>query len=354
MLLALAMPKAILWSQATDTSAQRIKKLMVPLAGYSPETGFGVGASGLAQFKIQPSDTVSPYSTAQITAGITINGQWLLALPFDLYFQQRKHQITGECSAQKSKLRFYGIGHLPELQGNERFESSIFRARVQYLKKVDAHLYIGGRWWYEQYSYDEQQADGLLASGRILGGENHRVSGPGLQIVVDNRDQIYYPQRGHFLEISMHDQRKHWGSDYSYLRYRLDARKFIPIQRTHVVGMMVFGDFIRGQAPYTQLPAIGSLKRMRGFYEGRFRDHQLILLQLEERWKFHRLLALHFFGSAAYMNNFNFSLKTPGFHTAYGLGLRYFWNPKSRTTIRFDAAFGSDKPLFYLSVGEAF
>jgi hypothetical protein len=331
-----------------------VNTLVIPLAGYTPETGFGGGLSGIVQFKDPKSDSLTTYSTVQLTAGITTNGQWMVALPFDIYFNQRVHQITGELSAQKSKLRFFGVGHTAATQTDERFEALILRARMQYLKKLDAHLYLGGRWWYENYEVVQSEDGGLLAENRIAGSERHTSSGPGINLVVDDRDQIYYPEKGHYLELVVHDQRQHWGSDYNYLRYRLDARAFQRIGRRQILATMLFGDFIRGEAPYPQLPNIGSLKRMRGYYEGRYRDYQLSMLQMEDRIRVHRLFALSVFGSLAYMNNAQFDLKEPGWHVAGGLGLRYFWNPASRTTIRLDMALGSGKPLFYLAVGEAF
>lgn len=337
----------------SDSSKIKIKKLIVPLLGYTPETGFGGGLSGIVQFKTAP-DSLTPFSTAQLTCGITANGQWVVALPYDLYFSGRTHQITGEISAQKSKLRFFGVGHVPETQTNERFEAMIYRARAQYLKKVDPHLYIGGRWWYEQYRVTESTANGLLAEGAIAGSEQHTTSGPGINLLVDNRDHVYYPEKGHYLELVLHDQRAHWGSDYNYLRYRIDARRFRPIGQRQVLATMLFGDFIRGNAPYPQLAQIGSLKRMRGYYEGRYRDQHLLLYQIEDRIRIHRLFAIALFGSAAYMNNAQFDLPQPGWHLAGGLGLRYFWNPASRTTLRLDMAVGQGKPLFYISVGEAF
>lgn len=338
----------------SDSSTKKVRKLIIPLLGHTPETGLGAGLSGVAQFKTARTDSLTPYSTVQLTAGITVNGQWMIAAPYDLYFKGRTHQITGEISAQKSKLRFFGVGHLPELQTNERFEALIYRARVQYLKKVDPHLYIGGRWWYENYQVTESAAGGLLEGRRIAGSEHHTASGPGLNILIDDRDHVYYPEKGHYLELVLHDQRRHWGSDYDYLRYRFDARAFHRLSKKQILATMLFGDFIRGEAPYPQLPQIGSLKRMRGYYEGRYRDNQLILCQIEDRIRIHRLFALHLFGSLAYMNNKDFGLPQPGWHAGGGLGLRYFWNPASRTTFRLDMALGQGKPLFYLTVGEAF
>jgi len=351
----------ILWStsgvfgQITESNnVIRVHKLLLPLAGYTPETGFGFGASAIGQFKMAQNDSLTPYSTLQVTAGITTNGQWMLAAPFDLFFKQRLHHITGEISAQKSKLRFFGVGHLAELQTDERFEALIYRARAQYLKKIDRHLYIGGRWWFEQFNTTQVSEGGLLEKQVIAGVEKHISSGPGLQILIDDRDFINYPEKGHYLEIVMHDQRRHWGSDYAYMRYRFDARVFQKLGRRQVFAAMLFGDFLRGEAPFQQLPQIGSLKRMRGYYEGKFRDHQLLLAQVEERIRLHRLFALHVFGSVAYMNNQQFDLENPGWHAAGGVGIRYFWNQESKTTLRLDMAFGSGKPLFYLAVGEAF
>jgi hypothetical protein len=102
------------------------------------------------------------------------------------------------------------------------------------------------------------------------------------------------------------------------------------------------------------MPGIGGEKRMRGYYEGEVRDEQLLLAQVEFRF---RPIDRWAFTGFAHSAMVGFNLLHGANRTqkwAAGAGVRYFFDKKNRMTIRLDAAYNGKNILPYLSVGEAF
>jgi hypothetical protein len=102
------------------------------------------------------------------------------------------------------------------------------------------------------------------------------------------------------------------------------------------------------------MTGVGGDKRMRGYLEGRFRDKNLALLQLEYRLRLSDRWAFAAFGSTAFIENSLTEFSIENAKWTGGAGIRYFFDPKKRMTIRIDAAFNGKTVLPYLSVGEAF
>ena len=101
------------------------------------------------------------------------------------------------------------------------------------------------------------------------------------------------------------------------------------------------------------MPKLGGSLRMRGYYEGQYRDNNLIEVQLELRqhlWKRNGMVL--WVGAGNVFENFrkfNFSETLPNF------GIGYRWEFKSRVNVRLDLGFGKDfKTGFMFNINEAF
>ena len=93
---------------------------------------------------------------------------------------------------------------------------------------------------------------------------------------------------------------------------------------------------------------------MRGYYEGRYRDKNMIVFQMEHRmpvwWRFGMVGFLGFGDVSDTIRNF--ALKE--FKHSIGFGIRYLLNPEEKLNIRLDYAFGKDTSGFYITWFEAF
>ena len=100
------------------------------------------------------------------------------------------------------------------------------------------------------------------------------------------------------------------------------------------------------------LAMVGQDGRMRGYYEGRYRDRDIVEAQVELRQHVYRRLGCVVWGGVANVfhdvDSFSASQTLPN----YGVGVR--WEFKHRVNVRFDFGFTRDKPGMEFKLNEAF
>lgn len=323
-----------------------------PVGGYTPETGWGIGAAASYHFRVN-GDSLTPISQVQLGFVVTQKNQQIFSLPFNVYSAQRKHQYYGEATYSNYHYYFFGTVRYPQ-DVKEKYHSRYTRVRINYLKKWTPHLFIGARWWYEELQFKDRASDGKLIDGLVPGANGGASSGPGIILLMDSRDHLYYTTKGHYFEGVAQSQSSITGSDFYYERLRGDYRFFKPLNSKWTLATQLFADFTWGNTPFFMMPGIGGEKRMRGYYEGEIRDEQLLLAQAEFRYRPFDRWAFAGFAHSAMVgyNLLHGANRTQKW--AAGAGVRYFFDKKNRMTIRLDAAYNGKNILPYLSVGEAF
>ncbi|MFN0031588.1 MAG: BamA/TamA family outer membrane protein, partial [Flavobacteriales bacterium] len=350
---------------AQDTIRRQNSFIAFPVAFYTPETRAGIGAGASYNFRFHRADTVTPASQIQLGFAFTQNKQWSFSLPFQFFFKERKHTLNGQIEWHNFNYFFYGVGGGNRAGVRERFDVQYPLIRINYLRRLSNNWYAGARWWFDDYDIYKTTTDGWLAADSIAGSSGSRSSGPGVVVLMDSRNNVYSTQHGQYLELVYHNQSAVWGSTYNFNRYRIDYRCFFSLNEKQMLAAQFFADALSGTVPFNNMAGIGSSKRMRGFYEGRYRDKNLLLIQAEYRTVFYKKL-----GGVAFINyamlsprisNFNFGND----HCSLGLGARYMLDEDKRVNIRLDLAWPvgagkyTDKTLaqqtvFYFTIGEAF
>ena len=94
---------------------------------------------------------------------------------------------------------------------------------------------------------------------------------------------------------------------------------------------------------------------MRGYYEGQYRDKNMIAFQMEYRitpvwWRVGLVGFLGVGDVSDTIGNFRFR----EFKTTGGVGFRYQFNLKEGINLRADAAYGRGTAGYYLAIQEAF
>jgi|LakMenEpi03Aug12_release.lakeMendotaPanAssembly.Ray.scaffolds.fasta_scaffold27213_11 hemolysin activation/secretion protein len=334
-------PALLLW--ASSLHAQEMKKslrnrklIAYPLAFYSPETRAGMGLAATLNFRPVRKDTLSPVSQISLGAAFTQNKQMLLSVPFALYLNKRRHTLTGEFSMNDFWYYYYGTGSHNQKGVREKYTAEFPLFRINYLVRINRSLYVGARWWFEDYRIGSfETTESFIGQNKLAG----KTSGPGLVFLLDTRDNIYYSTKGHYLELVAHDQSKRWGSDFAYRRYRADYRCFLPLTSKSTMAAHFFADYTEGNVPFNQLPGIGAGRRGRGFYEGRFRDQSILLLEAEYRKTLSGRWAMAAFMNYALLGQNPASVSLSRDHLAAGVGLRYAFDIANRTNVRLDIAF---------------
>jgi outer membrane protein assembly factor BamA len=192
---------------------------------------------------------------------------------------------------------------------------------------------------------------------------NFSLSGVGPVYTFDSRDVALAASKGSLLDLQVMFNGGFVGSDYNFVRYQVDARHFQRIfSDKTILALQVLGQFHSGNVPWYGLAGMGAnlggtlynnANLMRGIYEQRFRDRQMVTAQAELRQHlFWRIDGAAFIGAGQVgydLKDYSFG----GIHTAGGVGARFNFIRRDRVNLRFDYAFGTD-PGFYFAIGEAF
>jgi outer membrane protein assembly factor BamA len=299
----------------------------------------------------------------------------LLQLVHTVYTPDEKFYLNGEISAYDILLYYYGIG--PKSRSADESEQAykllIVNQRVQ--KQLLPKLFFGAQYRFTNFTglrvtpkTNNQQAENIfLTDPRVTPRERQstRVSGLGPVITYDTRDVPLAAYTGNLLDASVMANGSGLGSDYRFVRYQLDARHFRPLgsNRT-ILAMQFLGQFHSGEVPFRELAGLGAnlggtlynnANLMRGIYEQRFRDRQMITFQAEVRQHlFWRLDAAVFGGVGNVSDRINqFDLSNT--KLAGGAGIRLNVLQRDRLNLRLDYAGGTgSSPGILFAIGEAF
>lgn len=323
-----------------------------PIVYYTPETKFAFGASGFTSFNFKK-DTIGASQSRVSFIGIyTQNKQMLFYAPFNLLFKNREYQTYGELGYYNFNYLFYGIGNSSSFN-TELYYLKYPRLRIAFLKKIRPNFFVGVKYLYDNVSLFNLDTSGLLIKHNIIGSRGGVLSAGGLTTIYDSRDNINFPNKGIYLDISIVSGDKIIGSNFNYTKATVDFSKFINLKK-NIFAFNFYSVYTLGSVPFYQMGVLGGVNRMRGFYEGRYRDNQLILLQAEYRRIVYKHFGVALFGNAGQVANQWQMFNLVNTHYTYGAGLRFVLDKKQKINLRVDVAIGKNKILPYFTIGEAF
>jgi len=142
---------------------------------------------------------------------------------------------------------------------------------------------VGGRIQVAHRTLQEVSDSGQLVTGTVPGSDDGTIVEGALLLTRDTRDNTIYPTRGQFHQAVVLGAATALGSDFGYGGVRLDVRGYLSPGGRHVLALRALGDARSGTPPFDLLPQLGGDVLLRGYYQGRFRDHTLVALQGEYR-----------------------------------------------------------------------
>ena len=327
-----------------------------PTLAFAPETGVEIGASALQLFRAKQ-DTNNRLSEIQAFAFFTFNSQYGLWLDNAIYGDKDKWFVLGRVRFQRFPLYYYGIG--PKT-GSDNYAvvdayNVMFRQRV--LRKIRKNLFLGPEidfqtLWGVDFRQPDQDPFPLPT-----GADGTTNVGLGAALVFDNRHNVLNVRKGFFGELSFLQYAPFLGSEYRFGSVNLEARYFHPVGRNNVLALQFYGNFLSGQVPFNQLALMGGEMLMRGYYQGRFRDKNLLAGQAEYRllpFAFSRRLGAVAFAGMGTVAPAIRQLRISQLKYSAGVGLRYLLFPRKDIYIRLDVGFTQESSAFYIFNGEAF
>jgi outer membrane protein assembly factor BamA len=159
--------------------------------------------------------------------------------------------------------------------------------------------------------------------------------GAGGSLAYDTRDSDFYPSRGSLAEFSAIVFNQTDGDDYGFTRYKLELSHCLTLFRTgRILAVRLSGEINTRlsddkDTPFFERASLGGATDLRGYSTGRFRDKDLILLNLEYRypiWEAHldregAMDAVVFMDVGRVFNDLQEDTFSD-YKTSYGIGIR--------------------------------
>ena len=336
----------------------KIKKVTFngyPYAFYTPETQAAIGAGGILLFYTKnKSDGLRP-SKIGFGAHYTTNKQYKFSLNPSIYFNSNNIVIQMPMSFSYTLDKFWGIGNETVETGTEGYFRKDYSIQLEV--QVPPLLFFSDRFGfildYKNTAIVDVQDNQFLTDETINGYQGGDLVGVGVNLVWDRRDNLFYPTSGHYqyMKFIVYTE----PSEYTYSTFELDVRYYKKLFKNGVLATNFYLKNTSGNAPFYELPALGGHQRMRGYFQGRYRDNNFVHLQAEFRqyfWKRFGFVAFAGIGDvSAEMTDLNLNeLKH-----SYGGGLRYLFNKKEKVNLRMDIGIGRDGNTgVYFGIEEAF
>jgi outer membrane protein assembly factor BamA len=342
-----------------DSAGEKARRgvVLLPILSYMPETKTAVGV--LANYYSHESGggPAIPPSTIMPAVIYTQKKQFSAEVLTDLYWDKAAYNLRGYISYREYPDKFYGIGNHTDEEDEEDYTPRGFQLRLDLQKRAFLGSYIGLRYEREYLELIEVEEGGTLDRGNIPGSGGGTASGLGISMKRDTRNSVFFPSAGSLFKVSMLVFDESIGSKYDFTRFRADIRRYHRLSESNILAADVHVGIMGGTVPFHMLSLLGQIGErnlMRGYYQGRFRDKNMLSLQVEYRrslwW---RLGAVAFVGVGDVAAGIDeFTLET--FKYSYGGGLRFQLDRKEKINLRLDFGLGEEVSGLYFAIGEAF
>lgn len=245
---------------------------------------------------------------------------------------------------------FWGIGY--EMGDNDdnvsQYTRQQYSVKLNFLIRTARNFYIGP---IASYDYIEGKKFDRI---ELLEGQDRvtQTIGAGVTLAYDTRDVSTAPARGIYVKGEQRFFPAFLGNRYAFSRTDLIFDWYKAVWKGGVLAFDFHSEFNYGRVPWTMLATLGGSYRMRGYYDGRYRDRNLVEAQVELRQKVWRRNGIALWVGAGNVfhdfDTFRWSQTLPNF------GVGYRWEFKKRVNVRLDLGFGRNGSGFIFNINEAF
>ncbi len=339
-----------------EKPARTNQLLLFPVITKSIETGWSFGAVGAFVFRPSPKDTVSRTSNLEILGLYSTKKQLVTAINGTQYFAGERYILNEQISYSSFPDKFWGLGnHTPD-SAEEAYKFRQYYIYVHLLRKIGPHFFIGALYERQKVWDIEYRAGGAFDKQNVAGRKGYIVAGVGSSFTYDSRNNAFEPDKGFFGQLYLNHFDRFWGSDYNYNNVVIDLRTYISLRKTRLLAMQLYSFSNTGdEIPIRSLASFGGASRMRGYYEGRYKDDQQVVFQTEYRFPLYKRLRGVVFGGTGTVSKDFLDFGVSDLKYSYGAGLRFALSKKEKLNLRVDYGIGQGKSSgFYIQLGEAF
>jgi len=338
----------------STTKAKKNKILAIPVISRSPETDWTFGAAGTWLFKTAK-DSLLRTSNFQLIGIYTLRNQYVGQLDANIVFPGEKWYLKLHGSASRFPDRFWGVGNNMPASNAERFSFDQYHLNPMLMRMIKPKLFAGLVYDFQRFYNVKYIANGIFDQQQLAGRKGSLISGTGLMLLLDSRDNLYNAYKGWYVQVISLFYGKALGSQFTYNQVVIDTRKYIRLYKNHVLALQAYFEYNGpGTPPFRNLARMGGPERMRGYYSGRFTDKTHMCYQAEYRfpiwWRFGGTV----FASLGEVAPSFGKMSINGLKYSFGGGIRFAANRLERINFRFDYGFVKGGSDYYFTVAEAF
>lgn len=328
----------------------------IPIVMYNSSFGTQVGAMGTAFFKMNNRDSISPASKVGFFGSYFSNTTFFGGLFSKMYFKEDNYRT--KASIGYGDIKFQKFFNFPEeipAQGeiptDEEGQFVDYNTKMAFIyiegtKQIYNNFYLGARFTYSQVS--------TTFSDESIPDEDNKLFGFGVATEYDDRNSVFYPQKGQNAKVNTFTFLEAFGSTSQYNQVKIEYNKYFSLNDNSVILARLYSAISFGDS----IPTAGENKvgrdDLRGYTDGKYRGNQVYALQTELRWNFYKKWGLVAFGGAAISTNDWNGNNYSGILPAIGTGIRFKAIPSRNINIGIDVAKGKGDWGVYFRIGEAF
>lgn len=328
---------------------------IVPGPFYTPELGLGIGAAVAGIYRPDASDKVSQNSTLSLSSYVSSTEAFGLALENRSFFSNDQWRIFTSAELDDTPTYYWGNGFTSgRKEGDkQKYTSQNFSLKPDVLYRIAPDVYFGLGWSLSSvHATDIAQEKGSVNLQQQVGGVSVLSSGASMTLAYDTRDFVSDPQSGQLMELRYTQYSPDFGSDTRFNQVESHYSSYYALNLKTVLAWEWYGQFTQGCPPWNMLPELGDSHRMRGYYQGRYRDRNVVSTQLEYRRQLDwRNGVVGWLGTGT-MSPRPGELGKSSWLPSVGTGYRFEFKP--RMNVRLDYGVGKGSSGFYFQVGEAF
>ncbi len=368
-------------SNIDKTFVKKMDWSIAPGPNYSSDIGLGLGFLIAGLYRPDQTDSITSPSNIRFYGNITTEKFMMARVMGDNFLQNDKYILSYSGSFVYFPGAFYGVGYNDGKSGYvQSLTNTMAIVKASGAVAVLPNTYLGasisfnytGAESRSKYpseddiekmkdSYNNNTLDGDLRHLYELYMENKfdpSLSNPfdnyiaytgedpnalnssvGIFAQYDTRDVITAPHKGIYSKLEARYFPKFLGnSQNSFTKVNFTFNFFQKLWEGTVLAYDLHSEFTFNQPSWHMYSKIGGTDRMRGYYEGRFRDNNIMTTQLELRQKIYRrhgVVGWIGAGNAWGHDKFRWS------NTLQSFGVGYRFEFKNRMNIRIDYGWGA-------------
>ena len=321
-------------SNIDRTFEKKIDWSIAPGPNYSSDVGFGIGFLVAGLYRIDRTDSVTAPSNISVYGNFTTEKFVLLRFSGDNIFNHNKQRLSYAGAFVYFPGAFYGVGYNAGAEGYaQELTTTMGIFRISYCTALAGRFYIGvsGGIDYTGAKYKDTGMVAYMNDIKADAEAGKPVPGGRMGVTFNASKGIFIKAEAKWYPEWLGNTRRSFG------RFTLTFDFYQKLWKGAIFAYDLYADFTAGTPSWHMYAKMGGMERMRGYYEGRYRDKRLVETQIELRQKIYRrhgIVAWIGGGQVWGTDKFRWD------NTLYSFGCGYRFEFKNRMNIRLDYGWG--------------